>query len=282
MQKKRRNIFWYFFAPIVLEWAVSFVVQIAAEIFYIFQNISWLEQAVNEEANFTEYMNEMILVLNQHATEITILIAVCASPFLFKMYKKDRREVQEWWQTNRKLGGKEITLIIILSACVCVAANNFILLSGIMNKSEAYIETAQSIYGASAIVQLIGVGIFVPIMEEMVYRGLLYRRMREYLSFPVCMIGTALLFGIYHGNSVQLIYASVLGAFLAYLFEEFRSLKAPVLFHISANITSLVCSWFGVFSWIFSNIYTVMVVTVFLCVSAAMVVMMLKYYENVK
>ena len=276
MQKKKRNIFWYFLAPIVLEWVVSFVVQSFIEIVYMLQNIVALESALENESSLVEFMNEMVLVLNQYATEITTLIAICAIPFLLRMYKKDKSNVSEWWENKKSLDGKSIGVITLMAICVCIAANDFVLLSGITAQSEAYIETAQLIYESPYIVQIIGLAIIVPVMEEMVYRGLLYRRMREYLPVAVSIIGTAILFGVYHENFVQLIYAAVIGMFLAYLFEKFRSVKASILFHVVANLTSFVCTWTGVFSWIFSNIINVAVVTVLTSIGAAAMVIILK------
>lgn len=275
MQKKKRNIFWYFLSPIVLEWVVSFVVQSVIELIYMVQNLVQLEKAMENETSLYEFLNEMAVFLNQYATEITILIAVFALPFLIRMYKKDKYEMSEWWAKKKELNGKNIVMITVLAACVCIAANNFIMLSGITVQSETYLETAQLIYESPIIIQLIGLGIVVPVMEEMIYRGLLYRRMREYLPMTACIIGTAMVFGIYHGNFVQLIYAAVIGVFLAYLFEIFRSVKAPVLFHVVANLTSMVCTWFSAFDWIFSSIIIVAVVTVVCCVIAAGMVMAL-------
>lgn len=276
MQKKRKNIFWYFLAPVVLEWVISFVVQSVIELVYMVQNLVQVEKALENETVLIEFMNEMVVFLNQYATEITTLIAVCALPFLIRMYKKDKYEVSEWWEKKKEPNAKEIAMIVVLAACVCIAANNFILLSGITVQSETYLETAQLIYESPIIVQMIGLGILVPAMEEMVYRGLLYRRMREYLPTIVSVIGTAILFGIYHGNFVQLIYASIIGVFLAYLFEIFRSVKTAILFHAAANITSMVCTWIGAFDWIFSSIIHVAGVTVITCVLATAMFMMIQ------
>lgn len=276
MQRKRRNIFWYFLTPIVLEWGIAFIVRSAVELIYMILNYARFEKIINDKTLMLEFMNEMVTVLNQYAAEITTVIAICTIPFLIRMYKKDKNETHEWWNEKRELKGKYYIAIIILAICVCVAANNFVLLSGITRQNEVYLETSKIIYESPAIVQFLGLGIIVPIMEEMIYRGLLYRRMREYLPVVPTVLGTAILFGIYHGNSVQLIYAAVLAIFLAYLFEIFRTVKAPVLFHVVANLTSVLCTWIGVYDWIFGSIFHVTILTVTLCVAAAGMLMILR------
>lgn len=276
MQRKRRNVFWYFLSPIVLVWIITFAIQSAAELIYIaFHEVPFDRLLENDEI-LLDFMNQMAGFLNQYAAEFTTLIAICTIPFLVRMYQKDKRESAKWWDAKRKLNGKDILEIVILAICVCIAANVFILLSGITSRSEIYIETAELIYHSLPIIQIVGLSIIVPIMEEMVYRGLLYRRMREYLPVTFALIGSSLLFGIYHGNSVQLLYAAVIGGFLAYLFEIFRTLKSSILFHIVANVTSVICTWTGVFQLIFSHIIIVTIVAVGTCMIACGIVMVIK------
>lgn len=276
MQKKSRNVFWYFFSPIVLVWGVSFGVQMIAELVYMILEQPQLDKMMENETLMMEFMNQMAVFLNQYVAEITTLIAVCVLPFLIRMYKKDQCEVGEWWEKKKKLSGKNIAVIANLAICVCIATNNFILLSGITVQDEAYLETSELIYESPMIIQILGLGILVPIMEEMVYRGLLYRRMREYLPMVMSIIGSAVLFGVYHGNSVQLIYATVIGIFLAYVFEAFRTVKVSIIFHVVANLTSVICTWTGVFEWIFSNIVIFTIFTVAMCVVSAGMVMLIR------
>ena len=276
MQKKRRNVFWYFLAPVFLEWIVSFVVQTGVEVAYMMQNLEQVLKVVENETAFVEFMNNMILVINQYATEITTLIALVTLPFLVRMYRKDKINVPEWWGKQTTVGTKETVIIAVMAFCVCIAVNNFIMLSGLTMQSQTYEQTAQLIYQSPLIVQIFGLVIVVPVMEEMIYRGLLFRRMREYLPVIPAVIGSAAVFGIYHGNLVQFIYAAVIGVFLAYLYEHFRTIKAPVLFHIAANLTSVVCTWLGMFTWIFKSLLHVTVITVLLSVVAAAMIMMLR------
>lgn len=280
MQKKRRNIFWYFLAPMILEWVISFVVQTGVEVAYMVRNIEQVEKVVGNETAFVEFMNKMILVLNQYATEITTLVAISTLPFLVLMYKKDKTNVQEWWAEKTAVGVRESSIIGIMALSVCVAVNNFIMLSGVMTKSPTYMDTAELIYTSPLIIQIIGLGIIVPVMEEMIYRGLLFRRMREYLPVIPAVFGSATVFGIYHGNLVQIIYATVIGIFLAYLYEHFRTLKAPITFHVVANLTSLICTWSGAFEWIFSSFMHVALITVLLSMLAAGMLMLLKNCKN--
>ena len=54
------------------------------------------------------------------------------------------------------------------------------------------------------------------------------------------------MFGLYHGNVVQAIYASILGCLMAILVEISGSLWASILFHMGANLISVLFSEYAV------------------------------------
>lgn len=60
-------------------------------------------------------------------------------------------------------------------------------------------------------------------------------------------------FGIYHGNVPQGIYAFLLGLLMVYLREQYQTLLAPVLFHMSANVYSVLASQTALFDWVFDT-----------------------------
>ncbi|MDO4557325.1 MAG: CPBP family intramembrane metalloprotease, partial [Lachnospiraceae bacterium] len=59
------------------------------------------------------------------------------------------------------------------------------------------------------------------------------------------MFASAIVFGAFHGNMAQFIYASILGFFLAWFMEYFHSIKAPILLHMSANCWGFILSFYG-------------------------------------
>lgn len=78
-----------------------------------------------------------------------------------------------------------------------------------------------------------------PLSEELFFRGLLYRRLRDKLSFTVSAFCSAALFGLYHGNAAQGIYGFLAGLWLAFVMEQSQSMAAPFLVHMSANLTAI-------------------------------------------
>nr|WP_300841320.1 CPBP family intramembrane glutamic endopeptidase [uncultured Acetatifactor sp.] len=108
--------------------------------------------------------------------------------------------------------------------------------------SESYQEVAQSQYAAALPVGLICFGIITPIAEELLFRGIIYSCLRRYMKLFSAMLISAAFFAVYHGNSVQGIYAVVLGLLMAYAYEYFGDFKMSVAVHVLANVLAYVLS----------------------------------------
>ena len=63
--------------------------------------------------------------------------------------------------------------------------------------------------------------------------------MRRLFSFRAAAAVSAALFALYHGNIVQLVYAFPMGLLLAWSYERWGNLSAPVLRHIGANLVGI-------------------------------------------
>lgn len=135
-------------------------------------------------------------------------------------------------------------LFLGLAALGLVLGMNLLLrLSGAMGLSEGYQAVAQTQFGAWLPVGLVCYGFVSPVAEELLFRGILFSHLRRF-GGPLWGIGlSALLFGIYHGNLVQGIYALVIGCLLAYAYEYFGDFRLTILLHMLANVLVYVMSF---------------------------------------
>ena len=77
-------------------------------------------------------------------------------------------------------------------------------------------------------------GIFAPITEEILFRGLIQRTLRPYgKRFAIIM--SAFAFGIFHGNLLQTPYAFLVGLILGYVASEY-SIGWAMLLHMINNL----------------------------------------------
>ena len=95
-------------------------------------------------------------------------------------------------------------------------------------------------------VNLLGVDLIIGIVEEIFFRGLLYRALRKYSSTLKATLFSAIIFTAYHIDYlfrpptmivIGLSNIFLLGIMSAVLFERTRSLSSPIGLHISYNMT---------------------------------------------
>lgn len=169
----------------------------------------------------------------EDAVLTTAMAAVVASVPLGIWYRRDRRRVARIRHWDVRMG--IFTTLAGIGAAFFF--NNLILLTGLT--SEAYEEAGALLYQPPLGIQIVAVGILIPIAEELIFRGLGYYRLRWHLSFFEAAVISAMLFGWYHGNIVQGLYAGALGLLMAWAYEISQSLYAPVCLHIAANLSSV-------------------------------------------
>ena len=76
--------------------------------------------------------------------------------------------------------------------------------------------------------------ILAPVWEELLFRGLVLRKLRPY-GKRFAVLGSALLFGLFHGNLLQTPYAIVIGLVLGYVTVEYSIIWAIAL-HMFNNL----------------------------------------------
>ena len=83
-----------------------------------------------------------------------------------------------------------------------------------------------------------GILIFViiaPLAEEAVFRLFLFNFLEKKLGFMPSAVISSLVFGIYHMNVIQFIYAFLMGLLFAYFYHKDHRFAVPYIMHLSAN-----------------------------------------------
>lgn len=144
-------------------------------------------------------------------------------------------------------------MVAILSVAMAVGLNCLLLTIDLAQYSERYQDASAILYSPPFWQQVVYNGIAAPIVEELLFRGALFRVLRRWISFPWAMIISAVVFGAYHGNLVQFVYAGICGVLLAYLYEKYDSIVGPILSHMMMNFVSIVLTQIGAFAWMMEN-----------------------------
>ncbi|WP_183048404.1 CPBP family intramembrane glutamic endopeptidase [Bacillus wiedmannii] len=90
------------------------------------------------------------------------------------------------------------------------------------------------------LVLLLGTAIFVPIFEELIFRGIILHFLQQRFPFWIAALGSSFLFGIGHTYSTGVMFSMfILGLFMAILCKKTNSIIPAILLHILNNTIAL-------------------------------------------
>lgn len=137
---------------------------------------------------------------------------------------------------KRFMPGRMAVLTVLLALSASLGLNALLTLTGFADSSQTYQEVADRQYGVAFAVGLALYGLLSPLAEEVVFRGVIYNRLRRLYNPTVGIAVSGLFFGAFHGNLVQGVYGACLGMLMAYLYERSGRFLIPLLFHAVANL----------------------------------------------
>lgn len=229
---------WRLVYPILIYFAIAFVVQYGAMLLIV--NHAIKNGTLIMTGDMNEYQNKLAVLINQYSLQITAATNVVLMPIFALLLKSDnkRRRLQQGF-AYKLPDKKSIALIGLLGMSAAVSVNAIVSISGLAYFSPKYQQVSQIIYSGGIFMEIVSAVIAAPILEELLFRGMIYRRLRDFCNAKLAIIISAVFFGVFHGNLVQFVYAFIIGLMLAYVYEKMKTILAPIVFHVGANLLSV-------------------------------------------
>lgn len=185
-----------------------------------------------------EVTGEVMGLTGNAASIMSVITYIVAIVFLRKIAKHVIKQAKaDMWLAHLR-GDEPITygLCGVGAVSAVLGLNVLMELFGITQRKEAYEALVADAYSVSFLVGIICFGIIVPIVEEILFRGVIYNVLKRRTKLPIAMIISAFAFGAFRLNYVQGVYAFVMGCMFVYCYEYFGSFAVPVALHIIAEI----------------------------------------------
>lgn len=90
------------------------------------------------------------------------------------------------------------------------------------------------------VVTFITICILAPIWEELFFRGIVLRRLLMKWHAPASIVVSSIIFGLFHLNPSQVLYAGILGLLLGYAYLRTGNIFVPMVLHGVANGVSFI------------------------------------------
>ncbi|HKM33950.1 MAG TPA: HAD hydrolase-like protein [Lachnospiraceae bacterium] len=206
--------------------------------------VSWLANALPknlaEKLVYWDEAGEKLMGATGTGTAVMLLIAFLITGYItWKFFAKaDIGKAEEELKSSHAHLKSPLDYIcmVIGTLGAALGLNYLFELVGITAASEVYQDIASVQYATPIYLGLILYGILVPLVEELVFRGVVYNRAKKSMKYTTAILLSAACFGIYHQNAVQGFYGFLMGCLIAYLYERFGHFYVAVIVHAISNM----------------------------------------------
>ena len=170
-----------------------------------------------------------------------ILIALIQLIIFFVIYKLAVRRNEDELRT--KLNLKDISFSVMTGIGVSGISFIWLIIAGKIPEFQAQIAAMKEgnamIGGGSLHGVFLSAVIAAPIVEEVIFRGVVLGSFRKIFPAWASILISAIIFGVYHMNPVAIVYATVMGIIAGVVYEKKQNLLFPIMLHMANNFIGL-------------------------------------------
>lgn len=108
-----------------------------------------------------------------------------------------------------------------------------------------YAAASNSVAGKVTILSLAATVVAAPVVEEILFRGIILSRLGKAMPAAPAVLLSALVFGLMHGQVLWIAYAAFLGIVLALVAVKTKSILATMLMHVTFNLAGMLIPHFA-------------------------------------
>ncbi|SHH25696.1 CPBP family intramembrane glutamic endopeptidase [Clostridium grantii] len=188
---------------------------------------------------------QMMELLNMRLTPLILLVFFGMAYMIFKAFNKDLIKFCRF----KKFKLNQLAPVILIA--IFTTALSLVLIQYGVEIFPDYAEVSESLSSSSQdLLAMLGIVIFGPMLEEILFRGIIFNRLREEMPVVIAALIQAIIFGVMHGNPLQFLYTVALGLIMAYVYVKTDSLWLSMVVHITYNYFGVLIfpTFLGVFN----------------------------------
>lgn len=226
-------------SPFVLALIIQLVSSFAGMFIYgMVMEVQRIPDKRLSQIDFGEIINtsltmEASLIISAFSAIICIVVFLI---WYMKQIKIDNSSI-----TLNRMKLKHILLVVLLGVGLQIGSSYILNFIAILKPSWFYNYglMMEQLGSGTSIVSFIYIVIIAPISEELIFRGVLFNKAKKVLPFFLANVLQAFLFGLYHMNIIQGVYAFIIGMFLGSICYGFNSIYPSIILHVIINLCGL-------------------------------------------
>lgn len=215
----------------IIDWPILFGISqflitiLFSLLFLMLQKNKYPNSTVNDIINDDNFILNLSNYLSKYSILIMLIMFIIFAPILLKKYQR--------YKKNNILNIKDKLLIILLGSSFAMILNLIIFrLNNIYNITDRY----NNINNERLLINILSSGILGPIIEELIFRGIVYNRLKEITNIKISMFISTIMFSLFHFELSQIFYAFFMGYLFVNVYDSYKTLKASIIAHMSANV----------------------------------------------
>lgn len=276
-QRKFWKQLWRLIYPILIFLAISYAVTYASMLILVMKDSMGALQSLpadatyeqvyelaNQYSSVEQIKHEQTVYLNYYRI-VECITYLCAAPFIFLIYFLDRRKEEKKWHLSQVhsywyfiplLGGAAVSLVINSLVNALTSSVPSTATTASVSMTQYLADASQSplaAFQASLGFRIFALGILEPVVSEMLFRGILYKRSRSFRGVIMSTIWSILFFGVASTSAEGTLYILVLSVACCYVYERYRNLLAPILLHVGASLLAI---WMETYSDLLGEVFS--------------------------
>ncbi|MCI8494482.1 MAG: CPBP family intramembrane metalloprotease [Lachnospiraceae bacterium] len=224
--------------PVLLAFVIQVIVSFGGVFLKFILELISNHDSLNQMTD-ADYIMDFVMD-SQFLAGLSAIYAIIAALILgFWYWKRFVPKKQPRREINSLINFPVLVGLILLMLGMQYISNYVVLFLASIKPSwyQTYEDLMKSIgFGNVTLILALYSIVIAPISEELVFRGVTLKYATKALPFFAANILQAFLFGAFHGNVVQGVYAFVVGLFCGYVCYHGGSIYLSILFHMLFNL----------------------------------------------
>lgn len=108
---------------------------------------------------------------------------------------------------------------------------------------EDFAEASKNLYAYSLWQAFLANALLVPVLEEVIFRGVLFSRLQKVMPNVAVALITSVLFGLMHGQIIWILFAFTVGLLLSYVRIKTGSILPTIMMHVIINSYAVIMNY---------------------------------------
>lgn len=200
-------------------------------IFTIFYNYNAIDLKNNSSyVNSLEYQVSLAKFLSDNRIFIVLISFCIFLPLFYRVYKKNNN-------SDNKNNMDKIIKFVFLGIILSIILNIILFISNSYCHFTNMFDEAN--VGTNLIILILCNCIIGPILEELLFRGILYNKFKNFNSMSVSILLTSIVFALFHTGIGAIFYAFFVGILLNIIYVKDNSLLKCIVVHAIINLSGL-------------------------------------------